>query len=177
MSSWAYIFLQDFNDIMKSNNKKESNGLMKSIFAAHLILVLHVLLIAGLGCLILFFRGIVQYMLWIMIIGSIAIFVLGYLIRRKMIREGKQLRDMLALPAFRGRTIEVSILGGMASLRLENSDPSHGNDHLALPDSTGHLIDTNSYKLRELTELADLLSKNLITQEEFNRFKTKLIDS
>jgi hypothetical protein len=162
---------------MKSTNKKESNGLMKSIFAAHLILVLHIMLIAGLGCLILFFRGIVQYMLWIMIIGSVAIFVIGYLLRRKMINEGRQLRDMLSLPAFSGRTIEVSILGGMASLRLENPDNSMADHHLSLPDKTGHLIDTDSYKLRELTELADLLSKNLITLDEYNRFKTKLIDS
>lgn len=161
---------------MISNNNKESNGLLKSIFAAHLILVLHILLIAGLGCLILFFRGIVQYMLWIMIIGSLLIFLSAYLLRRKMIREGRQLRDMLSLPAFAGRTIEVSILGGMASLRLENSNPSETGQIQSLPNQT-HLIDSESAKLRELTELADLLSKDLITLDEYNQFKTKLIDS
>lgn len=161
---------------MKANNKKESNGLLKSIFAAHLILVLHVLLIAGLGCLILFFRGIVQYMLWIMIIGSVMIFLIGYLIRRKMIREGRQLRDMLSLPAFAGRTIEVSILGGMASVRLESPNNTDTGSLRSLPNQS-HLIDSDSYKLRELTELADLLSKNLITQEEYNQFKTKLFNS
>lgn len=161
---------------MKSNNKKESNGLLKSIFAAHLILVLHILLIAGLGCLILFFRGIVQYMLWIMIIGSILIFLFGYMLRRKMIREGRQLRDMLSLPAFAGRTIEVSILGGMASVRLESPNNNGTEAFRPLPNQS-HLIDSDSHKLRELTELADLLSKNLITQEEYNLFKTKLINS
>lgn len=150
---------------------------MKSIFAAHLILVLHVFLIAGLGCMILFFRGIVQYMLWIMIIGSAGIFLGGYLLRKKMIREGKQLRDMLSLPAFTGRTIEVSILGGMASLRLENPVPSATEQRPALPDHTGHLMDSDSYQLRELSELVDLLNKNLITLDEYNKFKTKLIDS
>lgn len=153
---------------------------MKSIFAAHLILVLHMFLIAGLGCMILFFRGIVEYLLWIMIIGSAGIFLAGYLFRRRMIREGKQLREMLSLPAFTGRTIEVSILGGMASLRLENTNPSSTGQRQALPDQTnqtGHLIDSDSYQLRELSELVDLLNKKLITLEEYNKFKTKLIDS
>ena len=161
---------------MKSNNNKESNGLMKSIFAAHLILVLHILLIAGLGCLILFFRGIVQYMAWIMVIGSLLIFLSAYLLRRKMIREGRQLRDMLSLPAFAGRTIEVSILGGMASLRLENPNTSQTGQIPPLSNQS-HLIDSDSSKLRELTELAELLNKNLITLDEYNQFKTKLINS
>ena len=160
---------------MKSSKKKESSGLLKSIFAAHLILVLHVMLIAGLGCLILFFRGVVQYMLWIMIIGSAAIFLIGYLLRKKMIQEGRQLRDMLSLPAFSGRTIEVSIFGGMASLRLENSNQS-GYVNQQLPDQSGHLLDSESYQLRELSDLVDLLNKNLITLEEYHKFKTKLMN-
>lgn len=162
---------------MTSTNKKESNGMMKSIFAAHLILVLHVLLIAGLGCLILFFGVIVQYLIWILIIGSAGIFLAGYLFKRKMVREGRQLRDMLSLPSLRGKTIEVSILGGMASLRLENPGSSATSQRLGLPDQRGYLLESESYQLRELSELVDLLNKNLITLDEYNKFKTKLIDS
>lgn len=164
---------------MKSDTiHKESNGLLKSIFAAHLILILHVLLIAALGCLILFFRGIVQYMGWILIGGSALIFLIGYLIRRRMIREGKQLKEMLSLPAFSGRTIEVSFFGGMASLRLET--PTDQNDQFR-PGIEDHsqqkLLGSESYQLKELSELVDLLNKNLITLEEYNKFKTKLMDS
>lgn len=165
---------------MTSTGKKESNGMMKSIFAAHLILVLHVLLLAGLGCLILFFGVIVQYLFWILFVGSAGIFLAGYLLKRKMVREGKQLRDMLALPSLKGRTIEVSILGGMASLRLENPGNIPINQHPRLTEHSGHsghLIDSNAYQLRELSELVDLYNKNLITLDEYNKFKTKLIDS
>lgn len=162
---------------MNLNNSKEPSGLLKSIFVAHLILVLHIFLIAGLGCLILFFRGIVQYMLWILIIGSAGIFLVGYLIRRRMIQEGKQLKDMLSLPAFNGRTIEVSILGGMASLRLEKPSGSNGELHKSLPEHAPKLLGQESFQMKELSELVDLLNKNLITLEEYNKFKTKLINS
>ncbi len=160
---------------MKSNSQKESSGLLKSIFAAHLILVLHVALIAGVGCLILFFSAIVQYMVWILVIGSLLIFLAAYLLQRKMVSEGKQLRDMLALPEFSGRTIEVSLFGGMASLRLESPNPADHVIQQSLPDIGGRLIDSDAHQLRELSELVDLLNKNLITLDEYHKFKLKLM--
>lgn len=162
---------------MKSNTKKEPGGLLKSIFAAHLILLLHVALIAGVGCLILFFGFIVQYMIWILVGGSLLIFLGGYLLQKKMSNEGRQLRDMLALPEFSGRTVEVSLFGGMASLRLES--PSHQNQGMppGLPMGQGHLIGSESHQIRELSELVDLLSRDLITVEEFHHFKKKLMET
>ena len=162
---------------MDNNNRTESSGLMKSIFVAHLILILHVLLIAGIGCLVLFFRGIVQYMVWILLFGSAGIFLAGWLIRRRMIKEGKQLRDMLSLPALSGRTIEVSVLGGMASIRLEKPEDTQVHAQPGLIGHSQNLIGSESYHLRELTELVELLNQNLITLEEYNQFKTKIINS
>jgi hypothetical protein len=162
---------------MKSNTNKESGGILKSIFAAHLILVLHVALIAGVGCLILFFGAIVRYMVWILVIGSLLIFLLGYLIRRRMIIEGKQLKDMLALPEFSGRTIEVSLFGGMASLRLESPNPPVQTLNMGLPNQETRLLDSESHQLRELSELVELLNKNLITLDEYHKFKHKLMGS
>lgn len=162
---------------MGSTNKNESSGLMKSILAAHLILILHVMLIAGLGCLILFFRGIVQYMAWILVIGSAGIFFAGWLIRRRMVKEGKQLKEILSLPSLSGRTIEVSVLGGMASIRLEKPNESLSVEQPGLLEHQTPLITSESYHLRELSELVELLNKNLITLEEYNQFKTKIINS
>jgi uncharacterized membrane protein YqjE len=48
---------------MPIRKKKEGDGLMKSVMMAYLILVLHVVLLMGLGVLVFFFRGIVHYML------------------------------------------------------------------------------------------------------------------
>ncbi len=162
---------------MSNNNENESTGLMKSILAAHLILILHIMLIAGLGCLVLFFRGIVQYMAWILVIGSAGIFFAGWLIRRRMLKEGKQLKEILSLPSLSGRTIEVSVLGGMASIRLEKPNESQNNEQPKLIEHPKPLIGSESYHLRELSELVDLLNKNLITLDEYNKFKTKIINS
>jgi hypothetical protein len=51
---------------------KENDGLVKSVLLAYFILALHVLLIAGMAVLVLFFRGVVNYMLWI-VLGGIAV--------------------------------------------------------------------------------------------------------
>lgn len=162
---------------MDSTNKNGSAGLMKSILAAHLVLILHIMLIAGIGCLILFFRGIVQYMAWILVIGSAMIFFAGWLIRRRMVQEGKQLKEILSLPSLSGRTIEVSVLGGMASIRLEKPSDAQPVDQSGLLSHQTPLIGSESGQLRELSELVELLNKNLITLEEYNKFKTKIINS
>ena len=162
---------------MKSNTQKEPGGLLKSIFAAHLILLLHVALIAGVGCLILFFGFIVQYMIWILVGGSLLIFLGGYLLQKKMSQEGRHLRDMMALPEFSGRTVEVSLFGGMASLRLESPNIANPSMAPGLPMGSGHLIASGSHQIRELSELVDLLSRDLITVEEFHHFKKQLMDS
>lgn len=160
------------------NNKNNSSGLMKSILAAHLVLILHIALIAGIGCLILFFRGIVQYMAWILVIGSALIFFIGWMIRRRMVQEGKQLKEMLSLPAFSGRTIEVSVLGGMASIRLESPNESQLPNRPELPGQQPQLIGAEKTgQLRELSELVELLNKNLITLEEYNQFKARIMNS
>ncbi|WP_054690371.1 hypothetical protein [Desulfosarcina cetonica] len=49
--------------------RKEGDGLVKSVMLAYLILALHLLLIAGIAILVLFFRGVVNYMLWIVLGG------------------------------------------------------------------------------------------------------------
>ena len=94
-----------------------------------------------------------------------------------MLKEGKQLREILSLPSLNGRTIEVSVLGGLASIRLEKSNNPQNNEQPKLIETPQSLIDSDSYHLRELSELVDLLNKNLITLDEYNKFKTKIINS
>jgi len=159
--------------------KKEGDGLVKSVLLAYLILALHVLLIAGLAILVLFFRGVVNYMLWIFL-GGIALiaFSLFYFFRR-MRAEGRSLREILKNPMFNGRSVEVSLLGGMATVKLgqpSNQRPAIGNDTaIDIP----RLEDPDATRLREvseLSELARLLEKDLITVDEFNRAKRRLLN-
>lgn len=152
----------------------ESQGLFKSVMMAYVVLVLHVLLIAALGVLVLFFRGVVQYMLWIFLFGAAAVGVSGYLFYRRMKAEGKTLKEMLRSPAFEGRAVEVSFLGGLASFRLGRPD-----GFAALPDRTvdvsHQLEDSEAMKRRELEALLRLLEKNLISPDEYQKAKREIL--
>lgn len=158
---------------MAFKKKIESNGLFKSVLMAYFILVLHVLLIAGLGFLVLFFRGIVNYMVWIFIGGSAAIITSGYLFYKHMKAEGKTIREMLNSPLFQGKTVEVSFLGGLASFRIGSS-----GEVSAIPSDTSEqfrqLEDPAGIRIRELTEIARLLENKLITPEEYSKAKQQI---
>jgi len=158
---------------LKRNNHHD--GVLKSIFTAYFILVLHICLIAGLGFLVLFFRGVVSYMLWIFLGGTGAMIFMGYLIRKRMKEEGKTLAEMLSLPLFKGKTVEVSLLGGLASFRVENPD-TRGKMGMPVPGQTSLLEDPETIHIRDLTELVRLLDKNLITIDEYNKAKQKIFN-
>jgi len=158
------------------NKKKEQDGVLKSVFIAYFILVLHVVLLVGMGLMVIFFRAIVNYIAWIFAGGSILIIIAGYLFYRRMKKEKKSLKEMLALPAFQGRSVEVSLLGGFASLKLgkpENvpliEDNSFENLH--------QLEDPAVIRIKELGELSRLLDKGLITRDEYNKAKQELFNS
>ncbi|MBW1940604.1 MAG: SHOCT domain-containing protein [Deltaproteobacteria bacterium] len=161
---------------MAFNKKKEQNGVLKSVFVAYFILVLHVVLLVGIGLMVIFFRGIVNYIAWIFAGGSIFIIIAGYLFYRRMKKEKKSLKEMLALPQFQGRSVEVSLLGGFASLKLGKpesvpliEDNSFANLH--------QLEDPAVIRIKELGELSRLLEKGLITLDEYNKAKQELFNS
>ena len=157
---------------------KDGDGLVKSVLLAYFILALHVLLIAGIAILVIFFRGMVNYMLWIFLGGIALIGFSAFYFVRRMRAEGRSLREMLNNPMFNGRSVEVSLLGGMATVKLGQS---------SLPPAIGHdaavdiprLEDPDAFRNREvseLTELARLLEKDLITVDEFNKAKRQLLN-
>ena len=159
------------------NKTKPSNGegVFKSVFVAYFILVMHVALIAGIGLLILFFRGIVNYMLWIFLGGSASILAVGYLLYRRMKKEGKSLQEVLSLPAFSGRDVEVNLLGGLASVKLGKTDTPNQLDYQS-PEQLKQLAGPGSIRVNDLTELARLYEKNLISKEEYAKAKEKIFD-
>jgi hypothetical protein len=163
---------------MPENTKDKSNNLLKGVFVAHFILLLHALLVIGIGLMILFFSGLVNYIAWLLIGGLALIAGAGYLLYKKAEKQGKNLQEMLALPHFAGKNIEISILGGMASIKVESNA---GDSTKHLPDSdtvynAPRLESPITIQVNELTELAKLLEKNLITEEEFNLAKRKILN-
>ena len=156
----------------KNNDRGE---LFKGVLLTHVILFLHLLFIALLGLLVIFFRGVTHYMLWILL-GSITVILLSiYFFYRRIKSKGKQtLQEMNTSPLFKGRSVEVSFLGGIASVKFgrENNPP-------ALEGATNHqtlqLEDPTTARIRELNELTQLFEKKLITLEEFNHLKKQVL--
>jgi len=156
--------------------KKADNGIFKSILAAYAILILHVLLIAGMGLMVIFFRGIIQYMLWIFLGGSVLVLGSGFYFYRKMKAEGKTLRETLQSPMLNGRAVEISFLGGIASVKLgrpANRPSLGGYSDIEIKQ----LDDPGSLRVKELNELARLLENNLITPDEYSQAKQQLFKS
>ncbi|RJQ86145.1 MAG: SHOCT domain-containing protein [Desulfobacteraceae bacterium] len=157
---------------MRAKNDHNREGLFKSIVLAHTILILHVLLLAGVGLLVLFFGGLVRYLVWIVLTGFLLAALGGYLFYRRLRREGRTLRDALHSPTFQGRAVEISFLGGIASFRL--GPPTRP----PLLDAGGRdemlqLEDPQANQLRDIEILARLLEKKLITPEEYTTAKRR----
>lgn len=161
---------------MFSKKNKSSDGIFKSIVAAHVILLLHLLLFALLGVLVVFLSGMMQYMVWILVGGMAIIGLSAYLFYRRLRREGKSLKETLRSPVFQGRQVEVSLLGGMATLKLDQrgsrTDKSIGPERRQPPLQ---LEDPEAARIREINDLARLLEKELITRDEFNKAKQRLL--
>ncbi len=165
-----------FKKRKKKEERKNEPGLFKGVMLAYFILVLHVLLIAGVGLMVIFFRGIINYMLWILIGGAVIIIAAVYYIYRRMKEEGKTLKETLSSPMFSGRPVEISVLGGLASFKMgrPSNMPALGNDQ---SKQFLQLEDSSSMRIRELTELANLFENNLITQDEYNIAKRQIFKS
>jgi hypothetical protein len=160
---------------MKRSSTENGNGLFKSVMLAYMILGMHLLLVAAIFLLIIFLRGVVSYMLWIFIAGAVAILASAFYFFRKMRAQGKNLRETLRSPMFDGRPVELSLLGGLASIKIGHTTrESIAIDHT--PHPMPRLEDPATLRVRELTELAGLLEKNLLTLDEYNQEKQKLLN-
>lgn len=156
--------------------KKPEEGLFRSFLLAYAILALHVLLAAALGVVVIFFRGILQYMIWIFLIGSASILTAGYLFYRRMKKEGKTLREMLRSPIFNGRPVEVSVLGGLIAFRVGRSGEQPPLLDLPPPETPQPLEDPRYRQVQELSELARLLDNGLLTAEEYQQAKQQVLE-
>jgi len=162
---------------MANKNKNQGENLFKAVIMTHLILFLHLLIIAGLVLLVIFFRDITQYVLWIFL-GATGLFMLsGLFIYRRIKSKGKKMfHDIENSSLFQGRSFEVSFLRGLASLKFGQPDDlkAIGNPS---SEEKFQLEDPETVRIRELTELARMYEKNLITSEEYDRAKDQILKS
>ena len=157
--------------------EKPTLELFKGVMLAHMILGLHVVLICLIGLIVIFFGGIARYWGWIFLVG-LALTTLGaYFIYRKLKAQGRDLiRGLHGVSVPSGGSLEVSFLGGLASVKFARTGSS-GAYELPPAPVTPLLEDPETQRLRELASLAQLYEKDLITREEFERAKGTLLSS
>ncbi len=159
---------------MLFSRKKHNEGLFKSVLMAYSILGFHVLLLGVIVLLVIFFRGLVSYMFWIFTAAVVGIAISGYFFYRRAKKRGRDLKDALNDPLFAGRSVEISLLGGFASVKL-GSGSSPGRGLPGPEEDIKRLEDGKTGALRELEELARLLEAKIITDEEFRHAKRRLL--
>lgn len=159
---------------MQSKKKTKSEGIVKGIVLAHVVLVLHLGLFAVLGVLVAFVSGVMQYIAWILLGGMALVALVAYLFYRRLRRQGKSFGDALRSPVFEGRSVEISFLGGMATLRLDSAKTKSALSNSSRPSAL-QLEDPDADRIRQINDLAKLLQKELITTEEFDRAKQRLL--
>jgi len=156
---------------------KDKDGLFKSIFTAYSILLAHVVLLAGIGVTVVLFKGVYHYLPWIM--GGIGILVLSitWIFYRRMRKNSSDIKDILLMPEFRDKTVEVKLLGGLASFKITaktNQQNLIGHHRSNVSDRLLIEDDINRTE-QEIFKLTALFEKDLITREEFDKAKQNII--
>lgn len=159
---------------MFSKKNKTNDGIFKSIVFAHLVLSLHLILFAALVLLVVFLSGMMQYMFWILLGGMVLVGISAYLFYRRLRKEGRSLGEALRSPTFEGRPVEVSLLGGMATLKLDSPKAQKAIE-TGRQQPPLQLEDPEMARVREINALAQLLDKELITLDEFKNAKQRLL--
>ena len=162
---------------MATRKKTQGENLFKAVLIVHLILFLHLIIIVGLVLIVIFFRGIAQHTLWIFL-GGIGLFILSGLFIYWYIRsKGKKMvHDIENSSFFQGRSFEVSFLRGLASLKFGESSELKAIENQRT-EANLQLEDPEDIRIRDLTDLARMYEKNLITSEEYNRAKSQILKS
>lgn len=154
--------------------KKEGEGVVKSVFLAYLVIILNVAIIGVIGLVVLLFQGIVSNMVWILLGLFTAVGIGAYWIYKRIKNEGKAIGEALNTPVFQKRPVEISFLGGIVSLRVGSHNTTPWID-AGGQNPVIQLEDPATMKIRELSSLAKMLEDKLITPEEYRQFKEKLL--
>lgn len=89
-------------------------------------------------------------------------------------KQSKGIAQVLNMPEFKGKAMELRLLGGLASLKVTDGQGSvHSLENGGRPGSR-YLESPGASRVRELSELARLLENDLITREEYQQAKDRM---
>ncbi|MFU8768753.1 MAG: SHOCT domain-containing protein [Desulfotignum sp.] len=159
--------------------KTDKEGLFKNLSIAYLILLFHVVLLAGIAIFVILIKGFFQYLPWIMAGAGLVVILFGWIVFRQMRKNSSHIQDVLSSESLRDRDVEISFMGGLAAFKIqakENTDrllEYPGPDRLS---AETRLIETEADRAeREINQLTALYEKNLISKEAFEKAKQTII--
>jgi len=159
-------------------SEPQRSGLFSSIVMSHLVLALHGLVIFLFVLLVIFFRGVITYLPWIMAAGFLLLAVSGWLAWRQLQRNRHALRELVDSPLLRDRGVEIRLLGGMASLKLgapqrEQAGPAVIEARSEPPPLL--VEDEEALRLRRLARLVKLKEQGALSDEEFELLRRQAV--
>jgi hypothetical protein len=133
-----------------SIRKKDKDGVFKNIFIAYFILLLHVFLLA---------------------------LAIAWIVYHRMRETSSSLSEVLGMPEFQDRAVEIRLLGGLASFEIKAKEhPLLPNATSLCPYSDDRLIESAGDRAeRKMLELNGLYEKDLISKKEFEKARQKII--
>lgn len=156
-------------------NDEQNKSVFNGVMLGYLVLVLHVVLMVGLGVTVILIKGIYDFR-WLIFIAGIALLGgSGYYFYHYFKEHKQKISDLMSDPAFSDRTFEISLMGGMATLKLGHKDDSIRLVGVDSDDQIKQLESPKSIQIKELSELSRMLDDELITREEFLQLKKKII--
>jgi len=163
--------------------EKQRSGLFSSLFLMYLVLLMHGLAIVLFALLVVFFRGVVTYLPWIMLGGTLLVILSAWIFWRKFRNNQREFKELLNNPLLRDRAVELRFLGGVATVRLGAPGPSS----VPLPEVIEYqpqtvepipqLEDAEAARLNNLARLIKLRDKGELTESEFQELKQRLMNA
>ncbi len=160
----------------KNRFNYDDASLTKGVFLAFVILFFHVGMLLLVALLVVFFGFIIQYFAWIMLALGVGIVGTIVYILYSLKKQSSSIAEVLTMPEFRGKNIELRLFGGLASLKVTDSQESASLLEYDGRPASRYLESPDTSRVRELSELARLLESDLITPEEYQQAKNEIFN-
>jgi hypothetical protein len=148
-----------------NNNPTQSNNI-RMIF---IILGLHILLLLGVGTAVILIKGIYELRWVLLAIATALICLSAYVFYQRFKTDKQQISRMMSNPALRGRSVEISLLGGIASIKLGHQ----GSNTLQLEAQGPKPL----VQIDELSRLKQMLDEGLLDFDEFQQLKKEVLNN
>ncbi len=159
----------------QNNDQPKSN--FSGLFTGSLILILHLVLIVALAMTVVFLKSLYDIRWLLLVVGLLLIAASGWFFYQRFKKSNRKLKDMMNHPALQGRSVEISLLGGIATVKLGNNS-RHPTSPIQIDDQGNDIKQLEMAKpsrLNSLSELKELLDNDLITKEEFLKLKHEIM--